>query len=116
MAVDGHSSSIECDDYNVNILSLIEFKDMALKEKNVMVLEASNSIAKGNFKEYVNQLKNQGKAGVAMNSQHLMYVMAKSPEADLIEPINEDELLVVLEKANSLTMIKDKLIKCEELP
>ena len=51
-----------------------------------------------------------------MNSKHLMYIMPKSTDSDQIETIREDELLVVLEKASCLTQIKDKLIKCEELP
>lgn len=47
-----------------------------------------------------------------MNSKHLMYIISKNAECDLIEPINEDEMLVVFEKASFLTQIKDKLIKC----
>jgi hypothetical protein len=79
-----------------------------------MVLEASNSTGAAVFKEYVKQLR--AKVGVAMNSQYLMYVMAKSEHSDQVEVINDDELLVVLEKASFLTQIKDKLVKCEELP
>jgi hypothetical protein len=79
-----------------------------------MVLEPSNSISSAIFKEYIRQLRTR--VGVAMNSKHLMYVMPKSCDSDQIQPIGEDELLVVLEKASCLTQIKDKLIKCEELP
>jgi|LakMenEpi03Aug12_release.lakeMendotaPanAssembly.Ray.scaffolds.fasta_scaffold2290725_1 hypothetical protein len=79
-----------------------------------MVLEPSNSISSAIFKEHIRQLRTR--VGVAMNSKHLMYVMPKSYDSDQIQPIGEDELLVVLEKASCLTQIKDKLIKCEELP
>lgn len=81
-----------------------------MKEKSIMVLEPSNSISSGIFKEYIRQLKSR--VGVAMNSKHLMYIISKSAESDLIEPISEDEMLVVFEKASFLTQIKDKLIKC----
>ena len=53
---------------------------------------------------------------MAFNSKYLMYVMPKCPEADALEVITEDELLLVTEKASFLTLIKDKLIKCDELP
>lgn len=53
---------------------------------------------------------------MAFNSQFLMYVMAKSEDSDQIAEIGEEELLVVLEKASFLTLIKDKLIKSEEVP
>ena len=66
------------------------------------------------FKEYIKQLGNR--VGVAFNSKYLMYVMPKCPEADALEIITEDELLLVTEKASFLTLIKDKLIKCDELP
>lgn len=79
-----------------------------------MVLEPSNSISSAIFKEYIKQLRTR--VGVAMNSKHLMYVMPKSNDSDQIQSIGEDELLVVLERASCLTQIKDKLIKCEELP
>lgn len=81
-----------------------------MKEKNFMVLEPSNNISSGIFKEYIKQLRSR--VGVAMNSKHLMYIISKSEESDQIEPINEDEMLVVFEKASFLTQIKDKLIKC----
>ena len=51
-----------------------------------MVLEPSNNISSGVFKEYIKQLKNR--VGIAMNSKHLMYIMPKSAECDKIEPIN----------------------------
>lgn len=51
-----------------------------LRDKNLMILEPSNSIGAQTFKEYIKQLKSR--VGVAMNSQFLMYVMAKSPFAD----------------------------------
>lgn len=76
VGVDGHSSKVEPEDYAINIISLIEFDDAAFKEKNVMVLEPSNSIGAVAFKEYIKQLRN--KVGVAFNTQFLMYVMAKS--------------------------------------
>jgi len=41
-----------------------------------MILEPSNIIGATVFKEYLKQLRT--KAGVAMNSQHLMYIMAKN--------------------------------------
>lgn len=53
-----------------------------------MILEPSNYIGAEIFKEYIRQLRT--KAGVAMNSQYLMYVMAKSPESDQIEMIGEE--------------------------
>ena len=48
-----------------------------------------------------------------MNKDYLMYIMAKCEHSDELEKIGEDELLVVLEKASTLTMIKDKLLKSE---
>jgi hypothetical protein len=112
VGVDGHSTLVELNDFAINILSLIEFKDIVLKERNSMILEPSNSTGVAIFKEYVKQLRS--KVGVAMNTQFLMYIMAKSEDSDKIEPINDNELLVVFEKAAFLTQIKDKLIKCEE--
>lgn len=100
------------EDYAINIISLVEFKDIYLKDKHTMVLEPSNTISMGVFKEYIKQLRTR--VGVGMNSKHLMYVMPKSNDSDQILPIREDELLVVLEKASCLTQIKDKLIKIEE--
>ena len=38
VGVDGHSNKVEPDDYAINIVSFIEFKDIVMKEKNVMVL------------------------------------------------------------------------------
>ena len=113
VGVDGFSGSSEMEDYVVNIVSLVEVKDMELKEKSTMVLEPSNPISLKVFREYIRQLG--GRVGVAFNSKYLMYVMPKCPEADAMDPISEDELLLVMEKASSLTLIKDKLIKCEEL-
>jgi hypothetical protein len=40
------------------------------------------------FREYVKQLR--AKVGVAMNTQFLMYIMAKSEDSDKIEPINDN--------------------------
>ena len=57
-----------------------------MKDKNLMVLEPSNNISSGIFKDYIKQLKNR--VGIAMNSKHLMYIMPKSAECDKIEPIN----------------------------
>lgn len=76
VGVDGHSNKVEPEDYAINIVSLIEFKDAVFKEKNTMVLEPSNSIGGVAFKEYIKHLRN--KVGVAFNTQFLMYVMAKS--------------------------------------
>jgi hypothetical protein len=114
VGVDGHSSKVEPEDYSINVVSLIEFKDMVLKDKHTMVLEASNSFGSQTFKEYTKQLK--VRAGIAMNNQFLMYLIGKGEQSDSIEAIREDELLVVLEKASTLTLIKDKLLKSEELP
>jgi hypothetical protein len=80
VGVDGYSSKAELEDYAINIVSLIEFKDAVFKDKNFMVLEPSNNIGKVIFKDYIKQLRS--KVGVAFNTQFLMYVMAKSPESD----------------------------------
>ena len=88
VGVDGHSNKTEPEDYAINIVSLIQFKDAVFKDKNVMILEPSNNIGKLIFKDYIKQLRN--KVGVAFNTQFLMYVMAKSPEADQIQPIEDD--------------------------
>lgn len=114
MSVDGFSDSIDMEDYAINIISLVEFKDIYLKEKHTMVLEPSNTISLSVFKEYIKHLKSR--VGVAMNSRHLMYVMPKNSDSDQIHEIKENELLVVLEKASCFTQLKDKLIKCEEMP
>lgn len=74
-----------------------------------MVLEPSNNISSGTFKEYIKQLSK--KVGVGINSKYLMYIMSKSPESEEIEPINENQLLVVFEKSALMTSIKDKLVK-----
>lgn len=86
MAVDGFSESVEMEDYAINIISLIEPKDMVMKDKNFMTLEPSNNISGTTFKEYIRQL--EGRVGIAMNSKHLMYIMPKSGESDKIEPIH----------------------------
>ena len=57
----------------------------------------------------------QARVGVALTSQFLMYVMAKSKEADQLTEISEDELLVVIEKASTLALVKDKLVRSEDL-
>ena len=80
-----------------------------------MVLEASNSIGKQTFREYSDLLGSR--VGVAMNSQFLMYVIsgASGSLPDLpVAAVGEDELLLVLEKASAMTLVKDKLIKVEE--
>ena len=46
VGVDGLTKKVEPEDYSINISSLIEFKDMVLRDKNVMILEASNSIGR----------------------------------------------------------------------
>ena len=61
---------------------------MALRDKNVMILEASNNIGKETFKEYARNLKSR--AGVAVSKEFLMYVIGKCEQSDAIEPINED--------------------------
>lgn len=88
VGVDGFSKKVEPEDYSINIHSLIEFKDMALRDKNVMILEASNNIGKETFKEYARNLKSR--AGVAVSKEFLMYVIGKCEQSDAIEPINED--------------------------
>ena len=77
-----------------------------------MVLEASNNFGNAIFKDYIRHLGDR--VGVAMNSQYLMYIMGKGEHSESIEKIGEDELLMVLEKASTLTLIKDKLIKSDE--
>ena len=56
VGVDGHSSKVELEDYSINIKSTIDPKDIVLRDRNVMVLEASNSIGRQTFKEYVKGL------------------------------------------------------------
>ena len=114
VGVDGHSKKVEPEDYSINIVFLIDLEDIALLEKNVMTLEASSNIGRETFKEYIPHLKS--KAGVAVSKDFIMYVMSKSEFSDEIEVIGEEELLVVLEKASSLALVRDKLIKNEELP
>ena len=113
VGVDGHSSKVELEDYSINIKSTIEAKDMVLRERNFMVLEASNSIGRQTFREYVRGL--EGRVGVALTSQYLMYVMAKSREAGELAEIGEEELLVVVEKASTLALVKDRLTRSEDL-
>lgn len=48
--VDGFCKKTDFEDPNINIVSLIEFKDLVLKEKNMMTLEASNKMGKTAFK------------------------------------------------------------------
>ena len=50
VAVDGFSDFTELEDYAINIVNLIEFKDVIMKDKTVMVLESSNNISGGVFK------------------------------------------------------------------
>lgn len=88
VAVDGFSESIDMEDYAINIISLVEFKDIYLKDKHTMVLEPSNNISLGIFKDYIRQLNSR--VGVAMNSKHLMYVMPKSADSDKIQHISEE--------------------------
>jgi hypothetical protein len=38
VAVDGYTESVDMEDYAINIISLVEFKDVYLKEKHTMVL------------------------------------------------------------------------------
>lgn len=38
VGVDGFSTNTELEDYAINIMSLIEVKDLVLKEKSTMVL------------------------------------------------------------------------------
>jgi hypothetical protein len=76
VGVDGHSKKVEPEDYSINIGHIIEFKDMALRDKDVMILEASNNIGRVTFKEYAKALKT--KAGVAISKEFVMYVMGKS--------------------------------------
>lgn len=59
---------------------------MVLRDKNVMVLEASNNMGRQVFSEYVKGL--QSKVGVALTSQFLMYVMAKSKISDEIAEVS----------------------------
>ena len=59
---------------------------MVLRDKNVMVLEASNNMGRQVFSEYVKSL--QSKVGVALTSQFLMYVMAKSKISDEIAEVS----------------------------
>ena len=80
VGVDGHCNKVDLEDPNINIVSLIEFTDMVLKEKNVMTLEISNSTGKTVFKDYTKNLKKR--AGVAMSKDYLMYIMGKCEQSD----------------------------------
>lgn len=66
-------------------MSVIDPKDIILEKKEVMVLCPSSKMFLPAFQEYTKNLK--GKIGVFVNSQYLIYVMAKCPESDEIQTI-----------------------------
>lgn len=112
--MDGFSRRVELEEYSINVVSLVEFKDMAVRDKHTMVLEGGSKMGRQTFEEYRRALRER--AGVAMSKEYLMYLMGKGPGSDRFEEdLREDELLVVMEKASTLSLIKDKLIKSEEL-
>lgn len=72
-----------------------------------MVLEPTNSISQPLFQQY---LKIFGqKTGVSVTKNWLIYVLGKTELSDSIKSIKENELLIVLEKANISQVIKDKI-------
>ncbi len=83
MEVDGYAEAKELEEYVISINYVIDLKDIILKEKTTMILACGSAIHEPLFKEYLKALK--GKAGVSTTPHSLMYILAKSKEADEIQ-------------------------------